>query len=68
MRWRRRIQRRIPLLRPSLEGARELVEVVVVVPGDERQEPVDRDPAADRVDAALLPLGARELAEGVPRR
>ena len=35
----------------AVEGAVELVEVVVVVPGHHRDKVVDRHPAADRMDA-----------------
>src|SRR5262249_37263165 len=47
----------------SFEGARDLIEVVVVVPREHRDEEVDRNSAADRMDAASLTVGRREPAE-----
>src|SRR5439155_24431956 len=37
-----------------LQRAHELTRVVVVVPGHDRQVRLDREPAADRMDGALL--------------
>ena len=46
-----------------LQCARELAEMVVVVPGHDREEAVERDPAEDWMESALLPLNRRQLAE-----
>lgn len=41
--------------------------MVVVVPGHDRQEAVERDPAENWMETALLPLGGRQFAECLQR-
>src|SRR5262245_49617881 len=54
-------------LYPALQRANELIQMVVVVPGHDRQDRIDREPAADWMDAALLPLHGREPGEELQR-